>query len=325
MKNQIRKDSYLSTLTEGKRKSFTTHLISIGKYEDVLDKDIAEMSTDELQKYLSTRSATRYQNMTRYIISIRDYLEWCIANNICVASNPEILDPSDNTLLDTIMFDSPSHLHQVLDQIFGDSDDDTVSCIYKSYYWLAYIGIRAKDALLIPVSSIDLQRMKVWYCQQLYNIPNAAYEDFRKAVGTTEFNRIQPLQDKVAVFKTKRVDGELLFRTSRSTALSKNTIRAATNAKRNQSSMFLEYDFIRLSGLFYNVYTTEQSGALFDFTQYVIDDLTAANKTFQSFSARQQYVRSQIKEYKNDYKRWKDVFYPDELGEVEVTGIENLI
>ena len=281
-------------------------------YECEWGADLCTRNAEELQPIIDNIAGLRARSRFSKLIMLKDYVKWCIN----IANVP---DACDGMLqINTVGLDrvrqrtvaSPLHLQKYLDSICSPECDKTTDNIYRCYYWLAYGGADEEDILRIKCSDVDFSNMVVHYKNMEIPIYREAITAFKNCVELTQFVYNHPNYTKT-VWKD-RVDGDLLVRGVRAN-LSLYSLRAeiSRRAKLHEKETGIRLSYYRtwISGVFYRAYERELIGETPDFTDVAASRMEG--KTYKLDSGRntqESKRRKVVRDYQEDYQRWKLAF-----------------
>lgn len=243
---------------------------------------------------------------------LKDYVKWCIG----VAKVPNACDGM--LQITTVGLDkmrhqtvaSPLHLQKYLDTICSPDSDKATDSIYRCYYWLAYGGVAEEDILKVKCSDVDFGNMVVHYNGTEIPIYREALAAFKNCAELTQFVYNHPNYTKT-VWK-ERVDGDTLVRGVRSNiSLYSMRVEISRRAKMNEEKTGLRLSYFRtwISGVFYRAYERELIGDTPDFSAVAAAKMEG--KVYKLESGRntqESKKRKVVKDYMEDYQRWKLAF-----------------
>ena len=323
MYNQKLKEKFIATISsEAHRKSMLAAFNAVGKYEENLGKDICTMSNEELLPILTETSGfrTRTRRIRKYLLE--SYVDWCVREEKVVGACDAIFSVNDLGLekLKRQMVVDPGHLQTYLDCLYESEDEETIDCVNRCYFWLAFMGFDEERLADIACADVNLQEMVLVFEENEYVIYKESLQAFQKCVELDYFVINHP---NYAPVKKRRSDGNQLLRGVRS-GVAINNIRATTSRRQGDRSSWrgkyrsnpsinmdlkLSYYRVKLSGLFYRMHEAEMKGMKPDFTaaaEYFMGDYEY--KLEKSRNKRGAKVRQVASEYRSDYKRWKEAY-----------------
>lgn len=281
-------------------------------YECIWGADLCTKSAEDLQPIINTIVGLRARSRFSRLIMLKDYVKWCIG----VANVPNACDGMlqittvglDKIRQQTVA--SPLHLQKYLDAICAPESKQSTDNIYRCYYWLAYGGVAEEDILRIKCSDVDLSSMVVHYKGTEIPIYREAVAAFKNCVELTQFVYNHPNYTKT-VWKD-RVDGDILVRGIRANpSVYSLRVEISRRAKLHEEETGLRLSYFRIwiSGVFYRAYERELIGETPDFSSVAADKMEG--KTYKLDSGRntlESKKRKVVKDYNEDYQRWKLAF-----------------
>ena len=293
-------------------------------YEENWGSDFCTRSKSEIQPVIGEIVGFRTKSQSTRVSILKSYVRWCIENRVEGACD-ELLSIKTNEIglekLKRQMVASPQHLQRYLNCLFDKDSEETVGCVYRCFYWLAYGGMREEDVLNVTTSDVDLQRMVVRYNGYEYPIYREAVPAFTNCVRLKEFR----YKNSNYVFERssfrERASGDMLLRGfGESESLNAFRVEMSRKARlqkfradkdMNDKSLDLKLSFYRvwLSGLFYRTYENERAGMPVDFS--TASKFFTEGKNYKLDSGRNTILAKQRKvarEYLEDYNRWKEVY-----------------
>lgn len=291
-----------------------------GKFEEEWGADLCTKSAEELQPLVDEVTGLRSNSKWMTLTILKKYVSWCINNNVPGACDGMLSIQSPG--LDKVrkqMVSGPVHLQKYLDSIFTNEAEERLDNVYRCYFWMAFGGIAEDDALLVKNDDVDFSRMVI-HCENIdAPIYREALPAFHNAVELTTF----AFSNKGVGTTTRRdrLSGDTILRGFKSPMQSLTNIRSAvarlnTNAREQQATnLYLTYNRVRLSGLFYRTYEEERAGVDADFwdkTLHETEERIRFFRTKYSFKGKETVVHKRTKiakDYFDDYQRWKAAFF----------------
>jgi len=283
------------------------------KFETQWNADVCTRNAAELQPVIDELSGIRDKSKLMRAIILKQYVSWCVDNgieNACIG----IFDVNFSNVdrIKSFMVSCPKHLQKSLDEICDPVEENTIDCIYRCYYWLAYGGMDEEDILLVKVSDVDFGNMNVNWKGKEIPIYREAIPAFKNAANLTEFIYHNPNYSKPII--RNRVYGTALIRGIRSMpSLMAMRVELSRRQKKaidcGKTDMKLSYRRVRLSGMFYTAYENERAGIVPDFIKESKEFAEGKEYKLDSCGNTQGNKIKQISEdYMIDYKRWKKAF-----------------
>lgn len=292
------------------------------EYEKQWGSDFCTRKKDDIAPLIDEAAGLRMSSQSGRLTILKLYVRWCIANNVEGACDDifSIEEPSLEKLKRQTVA-NPQHLQRYLNCICDLESEETVGCIYRCLYWLAYGGMQEKYVLNVTTSDVDLQNMVVNYDGKEYPIYREAISAFKNCVNLTQFRYKNPKYTTEKEIFKNRASGNTLLRGYSATrsveAIRVEMARRSANPRfktekdKNDKSLDLQLSFFRvwLSGLFYRTYEAERAGMPVDFmaaaAQFMEGKTYKLDKGRNLLGARQRRLAS---EYLEDYNRWKEAY-----------------
>lgn len=318
MYNTELKEKFIKEYTDSVhiRRSLLSLFNATEKYEEEWGADICTKTASELKDVAEDIIGFRASSTTR-ISLLRNYVEWCINNNVPGACDGA-LNLTTNGLgkLKREMVRNPRHLQKYLDDICSPESYCTADNAIRCYYWLAYAGMKEEDIFKVTGADVNFNDMVVEYNNEAYPLYRESLPAFKNCVYLKEFVYIHPNYPPV---KRERVEGDILIRGFRSTPtvgtmrveLSRRSRKYFERCRKNgnEDALKLSHYRVWLSGVFYRFYEDELAGIKPNFKALV--DMVSADKVYKLDSGRNTQSAKRRKlacEYSTDYKRWKMTF-----------------
>lgn len=320
LKERFIKDFSTNT---GRRHLATVMFNSLEPYEEAWNADFCTRSKDELTPVVSELVGFRTNSKRTRMSILNEYVRWCIKNNIDGACDELFL--IEELGLDKLkrqMVANPQHLQRYLSCICDAESEETVDCIYRCFYWLAYSGMDDdEEALKVTVDEVSFEDMVIRHGGKEYPIYREAIPALKNCVKLTQFRYKHPNYAPDKVVYKERAEGSTLLRgitNDKSVkAMRVDMSRRAKNAKyksisdTDDKSLDLKLSFYRvwLSGMFYRVCEAERAGMPVDFMD--VASIMMEGKTYKLDSGRNLIGAKQrqlASDYLEDYNRWKEAY-----------------
>lgn len=131
----------------------------IGRHEEFLRKDLAEMTRCEVAEALRNAKITTYNTATNACSLIKNYVKWCQDSRVFENLNLELLsitvdDIDASEHIGKMLFKNESDFIQAL-RVTRPFDDGYYDVIVMIFAWL---GINMNRAMRVRVSEVDFER-----------------------------------------------------------------------------------------------------------------------------------------------------------------------
>ena len=279
-------------------------------FEEEWGNDLCTMDEDHIKLVLDKISGVR--SNSRYIrtIIVKEYVKWCIINDIPGANDCIFkVQASGISKIRETMVSSPIHLQKCLDEIFDAESEETIDNTYRCYYWLAFSGLQESDIYKIKKSDVDFGNFEIHFSGKDYPIYRESLASLKNSATLNSFVYKHPLYSNV--ISRDRVPGSELMRGVKAAA-SWQTVRAILSKKiklkyeSKETEVRISYHRVWMSGVFYRIYELERAGIPVNFSA-VADDFMDGNE-YKLDSGRntiEAKKRQIMRDFKNDYDRWK--------------------
>ena len=204
------------------------------------------------------------------------------------------------------------HMQMYLNSVFDPESEESISNVYRCYFWMAYGGCNENDAIRVRTSDVDMSDMVFRIGYDEFPIYREAIKSFNNCVKLDSFKYMHPNYKKDVYIP--RMGGDLLLRGIK-TDISIKSFRVAINQKikaaynNGATTIKMSYQRAMMSGIFYRVYQLELIGIEPDFMDVAADYIKGREYNLSSgrnlIGARQRKI---AKDYMNDYIKWKQTF-----------------
>lgn len=204
------------------------------------------------------------------------------------------------------MVSSPKHLELVLDKAFDPVDAETIDCLYRCYFWMAFFGLKDVDALEVKVAEVDFENLLINHDGKTYEMYRESIPAFKMACNLTEFCYIHPQYSNT--IRRERATGEYLMRGIRSDRMKLYTIRSTIGKRFGERSIQISYGKVYLSGVFYRAYEMERAGFTPNFDDIVIEKLDSVKRAYSRNYTKNKAANAIERGLQDDYASWKQAF-----------------
>lgn len=295
----------------------------IAKYEESWNEDICvHKNIDDLQEVFDNFSGNSSSYSNGQLSPLREYCKWCFAIGEA-KTKPEFLNIKKRTphkmTMNTV--GSPLELQMHLNKCFDPDTKENIHIVYRSYFWLAFIGFTQSEAFKITIDEVDLENLVIIHGDLKLPIYKEGFPTLKKCKELTEFI-IENANYKKGERRESRMPGNLLLRGCKqnpgkhlNTECSRNQIGKASD---DETDVRLNYKTVWHSGIFYWMLQQEQIGIKPDFTNIAIRKW-ADSRSNQSRGLETEfnpdnlnhltYVNNARRALERDYKTWKKAHY----------------
>lgn len=329
MYNSEFKEQFISENIKNKYREAMCRLVfeAFAPYEEKWEADLCTRPEEDLKPVVESISGLRSNSIHPKLNILKDYVEWCLKQNY-PGVKTDMLGINEVGLSvvkkQTIAF--PKELQNYLDSIFAPDSEESADCVYRCYYWLAFMGIDEQDILSITCKDVDIANKKLLYRSKSMelSICDPALKAF-EVCQKDYFMWYHPSQS-IGPSLRERIEGDWLLRpvlTMHSSNRQSGTsdrggkvdsrilnLRAETSRKSKlkaeQTGLRLSYSRVKVSGLFFRMYLDEMIGKTPDFEAVVREE--TKYKTYKldiGRNRKEAVIRRYTKSYEKDYQRWK--------------------
>lgn len=276
-------------------------------FEEALNKDVCTMTPDEISPIANELVGIKKGSNYRLYI-LRQYILWCIENNIPGAQNSlQGLSIQNIEKIKRLTVTGPKQLQVYLDALFDEESLETIDNVYRAFFWLAFAGIPFEHSLKLTVDQVHLSELSFVINGRNYPIYREALPCIKNCLELPYFMR--RYKELNCYKKRNRIAGDLLFRGVKANPVRTTFIsiigahqRQALSEKRTNKE--ISYSRARFSGIYYRMYEDELAGLPIDsetLLQEYLTDKPSADLT-------QQQKRRIIRDMIDDYEKWKLTF-----------------
>lgn len=162
MYNESQKQEFITYFTQQlatkSAGTFYTVFNKAAPYEELYQKDIADMSYSELKVIFNRIVSLSYSNRKLTQWAVKSYISWAIEKGLSMnTENVMNLISADSSLLfsDNIIY-SPKELVDICDELFDDIAEQTLNLIPRCVLYLEYMGFKIKDISKIKNDDLDI-------------------------------------------------------------------------------------------------------------------------------------------------------------------------
>lgn len=296
------------------------------RFERELNTDLSEMNTSEMQMVLDNLSGTRSSSAELVAIIIRQYVRWASLNGMNTQADTEKLIVSVVGKIRSRLVASPYHLKKILDFVFPNTQSNSAEYLYRTYMWLAFIGLTEEEAINTTTDEVDLDSMSIRSCidGEEYNICLESRNDIQHACwmdffvetrGSVQKRIPRPSGKYILRGKTERDPDENVCATirpivSRAFKKAKKIAEESTSAGTQRLSLDLSFKRVYWSGIFWRARNAEVAGEDPEeyFTQIAMKEIRTSNHVYTKSNTEAKLLRKTVSVYMSDYESWKCAF-----------------
>lgn len=314
--NADRKEEFIKSLnySESSEKIVKRLFKKIQEVESVYNKDIAEMSLEELVQCVGKICGVKTNTVAKAVGHIRAYAAWCINNGF--PANKDILTFKNYNDVRAYEFSksmvcSPLDLKQKLNQIYYPPEYKTTHCVSRTYFWLLFMGLLPEECIKIQTTDVNLEAREIVFSGIHYKIYIESVEDFKVCCNETELiAKVRLSLSRFKDKKRKRLEGSTqLLRLGDVATVKKMELKACRTYKENYVG---EGNYCNLtskrtleSGMYYRAYVKEVSGN-FNVCNFLASDI---EKNMPIGGVKPSApITDRVEEFKKEYNFWKQVF-----------------
>lgn len=328
MYNEQIKSAFIQKYTTSdKTKKLLLHIFDGTKdAEEKYGRDFYEMDVEQAQETYNRISGIKVAGASATLMILKAYVRWCRANGYHVSDAVDRLRIDVYEKIKDSYVASPQHLLRAMDEAFPHPEKNEIEYIYRSFFWLGFMGFQVNEAIQVKDYMLDFKRLVLVYPDRdaPYRIYSESVGDLRKAVELKEFKDPRPGEASVK----KRTPGHEILRGK----VSKNSLadvvertfrptisrafKAAVERYAEQRievpvdlSLKLSYKHVYMSGIFYRTYERERMGLPPDFGTIVVEERRNAKEpSFSRNYTERKLLNILIRNIEQDYNNWKSVF-----------------
>lgn len=273
-------------------------------------KDFCEFSEDEIQEAFGHVMAPGSDGQARTVRHLRAYVEWCksfreVSDSIFTMRFREI------ETIRKYYVSGPLHLQTCMNAFFRKEDENTIDNVYRTYLWLAFMGVREDDAIMVTSDCLDFSDQSLIFMDRRYTIYKESVECLKSAAFSSSFKVVHPGYTKDSF--QDRADGSALLRgikTSGGVGENRCKILMKRRDSKDPRSGLLTYRRLLKSGTFYRVFERERAGIPIGFLELSLAILSGRDgvKPKDSGDTVKQFKKYE-KGLRDEYERWKLAYY----------------
>lgn len=298
--------------------------------EEKYDTDFYAMNTEQAQEAFTSVTGTRIKGANTILMILKAYVRWCVANGYPASNSVQDvrLDVYDKFKEGYVA--SPLHLKETLDVVFYRPDLNGIEYIYRTYFWLAFMGLQVSEAIQVKDSDIDFDNMRLKFFdakrkkEERFPMYVESLPDFRQAKvmktiseprGTKGVSKDRASGNELLRGKvSKRTLEEAITLTYRPVIC--RTFKETPQRYEREGkevpktvSLKLTYNHAYMSGIFYRMYERERMGIPPDFDEIVLRERrNVTNPHYPRGYSERKLLNILIKNMGQDYENWKSVF-----------------
>ncbi len=312
--NNLKMEFIDSEIKSGSRRNVAiTCFEATQSYEEKYGKDICTFEENEINEVLSGIVGARSSGAATRTSVLKLYANWCMRRGYPGATDVILTTKPDTTCrFKEQSVSNPSHLQRVLNAVFGSDEDTSVDCVYKGFFWMAFMGIPEEYSVQITTEDVDLGAHTISFnCngeRTEYRIYDEAYPVIKKLVSLDSFTIIHPLYPDRIRYKGRFCSHQLLrgvnsnktIRDLRRISFDKMNACSSEVVKKSK----LTYNRVLISGVFYRMYEWEKShpNEHVDFSDYLKNVPENSGISSKLLDHKERFMRA-------DYEKWKTVYH----------------
>ena len=326
MYNEKVKEQFVRQISNDSKRKLATYIFdAFEPYEMKWGADLCTRSADDLRAVLyEIRRGVRSKSRARNVNILKEYVSWCISNNIeNVCDGMLHVNADDSAILLEKMISGPYHLNRFLDEVYPPVSEKTTGNLLRCYAWLAFIGVPESEAPLVRRDEVNLGALRLHHSKEDYMLIPESIDVFRFCKQEDLIHLTDAAHPKGGF--APRKGSTLLLSSTKVEQFTPQTLKHAfcrdnknacdkrdgANPGKNQLQILprLSYFRIWLSGVFYRTFEVERAGIAPDFSayadRYVVEKKRKPDLSEEGKRARVVAVNSEMK---HDYELWKDAF-----------------
>lgn len=324
MYNAEQKQSFLNTIVnDNSYKSYVRVFNSIEDMEERFEKDICDMSIDEILIVLDFKTGTRVANTEQFMSLIRLYVDWCIQNGKTTSENNfEKIDAKDidkTRIYKSRYIKNPEEFENMIKIVFNEGYDynATVDRPKELCVRLCYEGMEDEEIVLLKKTDVDYENGVIHspiYPDVVYKVSErilylckycSELEEVEYANRSASGWRAEKLCDNVYVLR-QRI-GSLR---GNSTDKPINKVFVSRKVKEFNDAYVETVDIyknitaskLRESRLFYQIHLSANPDQF-------IEDTVSNESSIKTPDCNSRNLYERIRQVKNSYRIWENTFY----------------
>lgn len=302
--NEDRKLIFIKECYHGKADRYISVFKSLRDCEAFYNKDLCELSVEQLMPFLNKILVNTYATNTTKISILNKYYKYCYKHGYPNALDTQLIfsyygDNYDGIINSTVS--SPTELNIILNEIFADVEDGEFSNILRTSCWLLYSGLELEEAINVRVQDVCLDKGYIMYNGVMYPIYKDSIDAIKFCIDSQEIC----VKAAGRKYKKKRIESDLLLRSFNEInekkirdSIGKHGKAANVDGRCNKK---LTCNSIYKSGLFFRAYNRNDSSANIDI------------KPFETCMSAPRYADRAAYQHNRDlkveYAKWKKCFY----------------
>ena len=291
----------------------------VAKKEYEYDRDIAEMTAEELKETIASLKIRRSDTRAHIISALRGYASWARQNGrvrdtaAMDALDPDGFDTREINL--NHMVRSPEHLRGILGECLDYVNCPNTSVKYELYCWLLYAGLTIDEIRVLRKEAIDKERQVIVTGVREYAYGHIEEPLVRLWEQCASMTHIEKKNNRYSAenaasreyIKMELVDNENMFRPMargnrniHEEYMSMVSFMTLTKKILGSRENMISANNIRISGLYYKLYRAEREGA--ELTNEVFAENFGIKYTDNLT------LRNNTRRYRIDYDDWKRSF-----------------
>lgn len=297
MYHEERKQKFLQGASERTKKVF----LETAPFEEEMGKDVCEMSQEELQYIADNALGVLPVTLQERSMVLSNYRTWCAEHGFATSPLEEPLQLDPTNKIRKCMVATPAHLQTELNRYFDPPERETVDCLYRCYFWMAFMGLKEADALEVKTEEVDLEQGVIRRGGKVYELDPMAMPAFRSACTLDSFVYVHPKYKQP--IRRGRKESPYLMCGPRTKKIGDTTIRTLIYHHMGATEKGLGLSYLRVwySGAFYRAYKMEQMGFSPNFDAITLE----ASKRGK---LSQETLRRRVFGMKKNYAGWKKAF-----------------
>lgn len=285
---------------------------AMAPYEEQWGADLCTKTQEELEPVVENLVGFRVQSKWLRLSIYRDYVKWCLANNVPGACDGMLkVEALGLSKVRTQMVANPLQLHRYLDLICESESEETTDLLYRCFYWLSFCGLEEEDIFKVKCSDVDFYDMVIRHDGYEYEIYRESIPTLKRLATLDEFVYKHPNYLPGKTVYRHRVPGDILIRGVRTVPSARSmrselTKRSKLHFDAGHTDKQLSHYRVWLSGLFYRMYERERAGMPVDFSAEASKYMEGRTYKFDSkrntVDAKRRVIMG---EFLQDYYRWK--------------------
>ncbi len=324
MYNAEQKQSFLNTIDkDNSYKSYRTAFNRTEKFEERFDKDVSDMSVEELKTLIDICGGTRFSGTNMFISLLKTYVDWCIQTGKTTSENNfDKIDRNDvnKTRIYLVRYlKDKTELEEMINVVFAHDFDynEDVDIQRELVVRLAYEGLHEQEVCVLKKQDVDFENKIIHspvYPDIFYIVDDKILEMINFCINQETIHRVT----KNGVEKVEKLCQNDYVLRKRSGAIRESASEETPNTRPvvvkiiNQfcvkyndltdSYKDLSFAKMRESRIFHDIYNSGNEEA------YIMNEIKT-DIAVRNPDIKVRALNDRLNELRKNYYTWKEAFY----------------